>query len=164
MSMTMCDRPLVAMVNMGDIYNNVILHAQINILWSFSHQRVADGSEGLSAWGLETGKCYSRAVFCRNFLKNSPNVHLHSPYTCAESRTSPVDPFRDHVSIVYDIQCGRFTLMPLCAEGPVSYRQQHDHLAVRQQWSPGYPWTVPACQEPNLIHGFGCIFTTAWWC
>lgn len=86
--MTMCDRPLVVMVNMGDIYSNVILHAQINILWSFSHQRVADGSEGLSTWGLEIGKCYSRAVFCHNFLKNSPNVHLHSPHTCARSSRS----------------------------------------------------------------------------
>lgn len=46
MCMTMRDSPLDAMVNMGDIYNNVILHAQINILRSFSHQRIADGSEG----------------------------------------------------------------------------------------------------------------------
>lgn len=49
MSMMMCDKPTDAMVNMGDVHNNVILHAQINILWSFSHQCVADGSEAFWA-------------------------------------------------------------------------------------------------------------------
>lgn len=67
--MTMCDRPLVTMVNMGDIYNNVILHARINILWPFGHRRVAHGGPVCIELDIDEGS--PAAVFCHNFLKRN---------------------------------------------------------------------------------------------
>lgn len=49
MSMPMCSRPLHVMANMGNLYNGIILHAQMNIGF-YGHS--VHGADGLEGYGL----------------------------------------------------------------------------------------------------------------